>query len=463
MMFLTSRRLLLGLVLASTQLAGCAGPSRPLGTPPIIFVHGNGDSAAIWQTLAWRFESNGWPAQQLHALQVPYPHARDRDGVDQPGRTSSAQHMAYLQAEVDRVRQASGARQVVLIGHSRGGYAIRNDMANGGGARHVSHAVLGGTPNHGVWAIPDYQEESEFSGTGPFLTALNTPGNKAGDEVNPAVKWLTLRSDGNDKFAQPEGTWIGQAGRPTNVTADGPALKGATNIVLAGVDHRETALSPAAFDATWRFLTGSAPSQTTIKVQAQPVLDGLVTGMGVSNNDPASGNFSNNLPLEGAQVEVWAIEPATGVRQGERLHHKTVAADGRWGPFKADSQTSYEFVITAPGYAVTHLYRSPFARSSSWIHLKPERLSSTDRQLGSLVVFTRPRGYFDLQRHTVRLDGLSTVPGIPSQGVAGASMTSLRLRPAPPRTITAQFNEEKLVGQTWPATDNHVTVLELTY
>ena len=38
---------------------------------------------------------------------------------------------------------------------------------------------------------------------------------------------MTLRSDNNDKFAQPDGVWIGARGTPTNVTADGPALKGA--------------------------------------------------------------------------------------------------------------------------------------------------------------------------------------------------------------------------------------------
>ena len=47
---------------------------------------------------------------------------------------------------------ATGASKVVLVGNSRGGYAIRNFIANGGGAATVSHAILGGAPNHGVWA-----------------------------------------------------------------------------------------------------------------------------------------------------------------------------------------------------------------------------------------------------------------------------------------------------------------------
>jgi triacylglycerol lipase len=28
--------------------------------PPVVFVHGNGDTAALWHTTMWRFESNGY-------------------------------------------------------------------------------------------------------------------------------------------------------------------------------------------------------------------------------------------------------------------------------------------------------------------------------------------------------------------------------------------------------------------
>ena len=237
------RRLLLVIAAAGLALAGCATSPAPEQHPPIVFVHGNGDTAALWQTSIWRFESNGWPRERLHAIDLPYPLARDDDGKAQSGRTSTADHMAFLKSEVDKVLQATGARQVVLVGNSRGGNAIRNYIYNGGGAARVSHAVLGGTPNHGVWAIKGFREVNEFSGTGPFLTGLNAPKNAAGDEVTGPVKWLTLRSDNNDKFAQPDGLWIGAKGTPTNVTFEGPALKGATNVVLPRVDHRETSYS----------------------------------------------------------------------------------------------------------------------------------------------------------------------------------------------------------------------------
>ena len=188
-LWLQRRSLLLATAAAATlALAGCATRSPSLAeAPPIVFVHGNGDTAALWQTTVWRFESNGWPRERLHAINVPYPLSRDDDAKAQPGRTSTAEHMAYLKAEVDKVLKTTGASHVVLVGNSRGGNAIRNYVYNGGGSATVSHAILGGTPNHGVWAIPGFREGNEFSGTGPFLKALNAPKNAAGDEVGGPV------------------------------------------------------------------------------------------------------------------------------------------------------------------------------------------------------------------------------------------------------------------------------------
>src|SRR6185369_13843969 len=107
-------------------LSACAVPQAQQAFPPIVFVHGNGDSAALWQTTIWRFESNGWPRDRLHAIDLPYPLARAEDSKAEPGRSSTAEAMAFLRTEVDKVLRATGARQVVLVGNSRGGYAIRS-------------------------------------------------------------------------------------------------------------------------------------------------------------------------------------------------------------------------------------------------------------------------------------------------------------------------------------------------
>lgn len=457
-----TRRTLLAAGLSTTLLAACAVTPTTTQRPPIVFVHGNGDSSALWQTTIWRFESNGWPRERLFAFDQPMPLARDNDAVAQPGRSSTAESMAFLRTEVERVLQSTGAEKVILVGNSRGGNAIRSYVQNGGGDRIVSHAVLGGNPAHGIWSIPGFNEGSEFSALSPFIQQLNAPKGPNGDEVTPGVRWLTLRSDSNDKYAQPDGTWIGAPGKPTHVGYDSPALKGATNVVLPRVDHRETAFSPAAFDAMWRFLTGEAPR--TLQPLPEPViaLSGRVTGMGLDALAPASGNFANNLPIAGARVTVFAVERDTGARRGAALLDRAVSSDGRWGPFVAEAGTGYEFVVSAPGYATTHIYRSPFPRSSSVVNLRPERVAAADQDAHALVIFTRPRGYFDAQRDTMRFDDQSTLPGVPPRG-AGVSSSRLKLPSAAPRSIAAAFNGERVAGMTWPLAQGHVSVLELTY
>ncbi|RYY81053.1 MAG: twin-arginine translocation pathway signal, partial [Comamonadaceae bacterium] len=97
---LTTRRLLLASLAAASLLAACGtpapAPAPRADLPPIVFVHGNGDSASTWIATAWRFESNGWPRERLHAIDVPYPLSRADDAKPEPGRTSAAEHMAYL-------------------------------------------------------------------------------------------------------------------------------------------------------------------------------------------------------------------------------------------------------------------------------------------------------------------------------------------------------------------------------
>ena len=448
--------------------SGCAyGPPARVDAPPIVFVNGNGDSAAVWQTTLWRFESNGWPRDRLFALQQPYPLARDDDSKEQPGRSSSAESMAFLKAEVDKVLVKTGAMQVVLVGNSRGGYAIRNYIQNGGGDKVVSHAILGGTPNHGVWAIPGFREGSEFSGTGPFLKGLNAPKNSAGDEVIGPAKWLTIRSDNNDKFSQPDGEWIGAKGKSTNVEYDSPALKGAQNIVISRVDHRETSFSPEAFEATYRFITGMAPASPKVWPEINIVLDGIVTGMGVQSGDraSASNDFSNNLPVPKARVEVYALHYQTGLRTGESVHSQAVGADGRWGPFRGLSGVPYEFVVSAPGYAKTHIYRSPFPRGSNVVNLKADRIANADLPSFSIVRLVRPRGYLDPTTHHIQFDGQSPPPGITVARVASVDSSKINLTKSQDRAIAAEFHTdtvERVVGRTWLARENHVVWLEIT-
>ena len=458
----TRRVLLLAAAAATSVLAGCAGAPAADLPPPIVFMHGNGDSAALWITTLWRFESNGWPRERLHAVDVPYPQARDDDTKPQNGRSSAAENRRALAAEIDRVLAVTGAKQVVLIANSRGGNAVRDYIANfsgpGGGVAKVSHAILGGTPNHGVWADAAVRPGNEFNGASPFLMGLNNMLAMNGMEVTPGPKWLTIRSDNNDKYAQPDGVWIGAKGTPTHVSFDGPALKGAENVVIAGIDHRETAFGPKAFEAMFRFLTGKPPVSLKVAPESTVVLGGKLSGYGVGNQN---GTAPSNLPMAGATVEVYATNPASGERLGPAVHRKLTGDVGQWGPFAADAQARYEFVISANGYATTHIYRSPFPRSSNIVNLRAERLADADQGAASVVTLTRPRGYFGLPRDSISLDGQSPPPGVPP-GTAGVSTSKLKLAAGAGRAVAGEFNGERIVGRAWPAANNEVVLLELT-
>ncbi len=441
-----ARRSFLILLLA---LAGCAQlPEAADRQPPIVFVHGNGDMAAQWITTVWRFESNGYPRDLLHAIDFRHPLARSVDAQPQALRSSSTESMQQLAEKVEEVKRATGRDKVVLVGNSRGGNAIRNYIKNGGGAASVSHAILGGTPNHGT---SDWEESrgNEFNGKGPFLTQLNAGAN----EVVEGVRFMTIRSDSNDKYAHPDGRFLGKPGRPTGVGHDGPALKGAENVVIPKIDHRETSYGEPAFAEMYRFITGRRPAQTSIAAEQRIVLDGKVNGM--------QAGVPTNLPVAGARVEVYEVAPDTGERRGAAVHARTTATDGLWGPFAAQAGTYYEFVVTAPGHSITHVYRSPFPRSSKLVHLRPATIAKADASAGSVVSISRPRGYFGHGRDIFTLDG-KVPPGI-NEGVPGVAVGKLLLPAGPLRAVRARFNGESMTVRNWPARDGHIVFAEFHY
>jgi pimeloyl-ACP methyl ester carboxylesterase len=443
---LNRRRLLLGtaaLALGSIARSAFAQDDPPV---PIVFVHGDSDLAATWETQIWRFETNGYPRDRLFAISFTDPQARDDDTVARANRSSTSDQLRELTAFIDDVKAKTGAPNVALVASSRGGYATREYVAANPGS--VTHVVLGGTPNHGVWAT-DYLLGSEYNGRGPFLTKLD-----AGDtEVTPGVPFLTLRSDGFDLYAQPDGaTVFHKPGMALNVTADGPALKGATNVLLGQVDHRDTALSPVAFAEIYRFITGREPSRIAIAPEPEVVLNGRVTGVVAGT--------PTNRPVEGAKVDIYRVSADTGERQGAAALSRTTGADGVWGPATFEPTTALEFVVAAPGAPITHIYRSPLPRSFAQLDLRPGALAKQDSDAGAIVRMDRPRGYFGLPRDVVLLDGKE--PDDIPHGVPAAWHTTVRLPALEVRPIVGEFNEQRLVGRPWPAKEGHMTILELT-
>src|ERR1700676_5440381 len=428
-----------------------APPAAPSATevPPVLFVHGNGGHAALWITTMWRMESNGVPRGRMLAINFTDPLARADDTEPEPNKSSTEDQRRELGEAIQELKRRTGAARVALVGNSRGGYPIRSYIKSGGGGD-VSHAVLCGVPNHGVYDWAD-NPGSEYNGRGPFLRGLN----EGESEVTAGTSFLTLRSDTMDKYAQPDGRILGKAGTPTGVGFDGPALRGATNLVIGAVDHRETAYHPRAFREIFKFIAGREPDRIEITPEADVKLSGLVTA--------TPGGVATNRPVAGASVEIYRVSPETGERIGGAIHASQSAEDGRWGPAQVDPSWYLEIVLTSAGSTTTHFYRSPFPRSSDIVHLRAARpLGPADAGAGSVVLMSRPRGYFGLPRDVVLFDGKEPAdvkPGVPTDSVA-----TLRLSAAEAgRPVVALFNSERIVARAWPASENRIAVSELTY
>jgi pimeloyl-ACP methyl ester carboxylesterase len=414
--------------------------------PPVVFVHGNGDSGALWINNIWRFEANGYKRSHLVAIDFSYPTALSDDSKVQPFRSSTGDEMKELAAFVAQVKKETRRRKVALVASSRGGNTVRNYLKNGGGDESVSHAVLCGTPNKGIWISDSFLPGSEFNGAAPFLKRLNS----GPDDLIAGVELMTIRSDKNDKYCQPDGRFVGQAGKPTGVAFDCAELRGARNVMLDGVDHRETAFHKLAFAAQYQFITGKPAATLFITQEPKPTLNGRVTGI-------ADGLYTN-LPVSEADVEIWEVDPRSGERKtNQPVHRKTTAADGQWGPFIGSADAAYEFVLQMAGQPITHTYRSPFLRSSDVVHLRPEPYAKADEGAAAVVVMSRPRGYFGVGRDKFSLDG-KVPPGI-TDGVPAVSAARLPFD-AGSRTVMAVFNNETIAARTWPAKDNHIAVAE---
>ncbi|MFO1087433.1 MAG: alpha/beta fold hydrolase [Reyranellaceae bacterium] len=415
--------------------------------PPVVFVHGNGDSSALWINTLWRFEANGYKRNQLHTIDFVYPNARRDDAKAEPFRSSAEDQTRQLAAFVADVLKATRRRKVALVGSSRGGNAIRSYLKSAGGAASVSHAVLCGTPNKGIVISDSLLAGSEFNGAAPFLKALNA----GPDDLIPGVELMAIRSDKNDKYAQPDGRFIGAPGKPTGVGYDATELRGARNVVLDGLDHREVAFHKLAFAAMYDFIAGRPPASMFIAQEPLPVLNGRVTGI-------ADGGVYTNIPVADAEVEIFEVDAKTGERKSAvPVHRKVTAEDGVWGPMVARPDAYYEFVLRMAAQPITHTYRSPFLRSSDVVNLRPGVVGKGDETAAAVVAMSRPRGYFGVGRDKFTLDG-KVPPGI-NDGVPGASFGKLAFD-ASPRTVMAVFNNEAIPTRTWPLKDNHLVIAE---
>jgi hypothetical protein len=403
-----------------------------------VFVHGNGDDASKWIGIIWLFESNDYPADKLFSARFSHPNARTNDTVEEVNRSSTTDATAELSAFVTRVLIETHSSKVALIGSSRGGMTIRNYLLYGG-SNNVAFAITCGTPNHGVVAL-DANLDGEFNGKGHYLQSLNHAYGD-GSEVPPGVKVMTLRSDKLDKYAQPNGIAFGTPQTTTGVTYAGPALAGATNIVIPNLDHRELAFYPSAFAEMYKFITGVAPTITQVAPVSSPTLSGLITGF-------ENGAFTN-LPLAGVHLRIY---PVTSTESTMPAYEIVTKSDGKWGPFRASSTQEYDFDLEFQGRHV-RFYKAPIPRSTSLLNLRflpvPTQPKAADPAHGSQILIARPQGYFSRERDPVLIDNKIATDEPAGLPLNDAFLANL---PMPPTQITTVALRKEIIAAR-PSTD----------
>jgi pimeloyl-ACP methyl ester carboxylesterase len=127
-----------------------------------------------------------------------------------------------------------------------------------------------------------------------------------------------------------------------------------------GQAHVEVATSKESFAAQYEFLVGEPPEVVDIVPQREPV---ELSGRAV--------NFPANTGREGATLDVWEIDSDTGARVADEPHASfELGPDGDFGPFTAEHDAHYEWVLSTPDSDVQHhLYLQPYLRSSHLVRL----------------------------------------------------------------------------------------------
>ncbi|MCL4233362.1 MAG: alpha/beta fold hydrolase [Deltaproteobacteria bacterium] len=329
---------------------------------PIVFVHGFLAAGDTWANHTMRFASNG------HCLERMYAFDYNTLGL-------GLSDVANLDALIDSALAASGATQVDLAGHSRGGgvgVQYLSAPARAAKVAHYAHVAAGG------WLSP--------------------PGG---------VPTMTISSAGD-------------------LIAGVGTIPGATNVELDNQDHMQTAASKESFEAMYTFFhDGDEPATTDIVPQDEPAAWGRVVTLG------------ENIPGALTPISVWPVDPATGLRLTDDPVAEFTTDDlGYWGPFDAQPDTYYEFFVEPVGvdqYPI-HYYREPFARSNDLVYLRifPDPDSLAGQILGQ-IEFADDRAVF-----ITFTPNQATVAGRDTLFVDGYELSTEEITPAE-RTAIAIF------------------------
>lgn len=169
---------------------------------PVVLVHGTfADMSNSWQAISPLLKNNAYCVFALNYGDYNGSGAIGVYGVDDIP-TSAGE----LNAFADKVRAATGAAEVDLVGHSQGGMMPRYYLKNLGGAAEV-HTLVGlspsnhGTTLNGLFVLSNFfPGANQFTGAlcpaceqqragSAFITALNS-----GGETVPGVEYTVIQT-----------------------------------------------------------------------------------------------------------------------------------------------------------------------------------------------------------------------------------------------------------------------------
>lgn len=178
------------------------------GRLPVLLIHGYQCNRGFWLWIRRGLERAGWCVATL-SLE---PVFNDIDGyVDQVSR------------RIEEVCAATGAAQVILVGHSMGGLVSRAYLRRAGNAR-VAKLVTLGSPHHGsrLAHLGLGENGRQMCPGSAWLAGLNAPG-----AVPLPAATVSIYSC-QDNYVMPQ---------------DSSLLEGAKNVPLAGIGHLAMAFS----------------------------------------------------------------------------------------------------------------------------------------------------------------------------------------------------------------------------
>ena len=188
---------------------------RAAGAPsdklPLLLVHGLACNRGNWFWFRRQLEQRGYGVYTVDCT---------------PPFTQIANYAPQIARAVDEILEATGAKRLVLIGHSMGGLVSRAYLDQFGAGK-VAHVITLGTPHLGTWMTnlavgPNVRNMAEDS---PWLAGLRE--REAARSTQPYANYTCVYTY-HDNLVTPQ----------TNA-----ALPGAEHIALSGIGHVSLALS----------------------------------------------------------------------------------------------------------------------------------------------------------------------------------------------------------------------------